>query len=270
MNAMFKRELPNVLIFVVMASLMWQASNCRVVAQGGVENTTQYNWAQEQWSGNNRPYQTIRAAIDKAIAGRQKPYALAQKYEAAVQQKPLDPKALFRWAYATYQGYHANKKAREGLATLEDTRKLERVIQALARPRSSQPYDYMRLRFLMSADYFPHRAFIGLGRRLLRYNRTDTEVEHRQFRVLFRGPTDAQDRRDILAIAQDLRKRYPKEPDYYATLGAAYREIWRATKSPAHANMAIAAYRKYIQLAPPKARFRRIAQLNIDNIQKGM
>lgn len=270
MNTVFRNcALALVILAVMTATAPAQRGKRRTIpVPSSVENLTQYNWTKQQWEGDNQPYQAIRAAIDKAIAAGQKPYALAQGYATAARLKPYDPQAQFRWAYATYKGYTANKKAREGLATLEDSRKLYQAKQALARPGSPHPYDYVRLRFLMATEHFPHRILKDLGRRLWHYNPTDTGVQLRLLNVLHRDPSTAQDRRDILAIAQDLQRRHPKEPNYYASVGGAYMVIWEKTKSRDHAAKAIAAYRRYLELAPPNAAFRKVAQSWIDYIQK--
>ncbi len=227
-----------------------------------------WNWTKEEWTADSRPFTLIRRSIDNALTKEAKPAALALRYKAEAQKKPRDPQAQFRWAYAAYREFMAVYAVR--YPTGEDSLRLYRAGVALdvfpaPSPRS---YEYTRLRFLVQVVQFPARELTQVGRRLIRHNPQDDEVMYRFLSVLAQIVSTDDERAEYLAIAQKLVQRDPKIAKYHAGLGGAYKTMWQQTKSKADAAKAIAGYRKYLELAPPNALFRKRAQWWIDYIQK--
>ena len=64
-------------------------------------------WQTQPWTADDKPYVAIRQQVDKefytgaSTQNMKRRYAL---YKKLAQQKPTDPKAVFRFAYATYSG----------------------------------------------------------------------------------------------------------------------------------------------------------------------
>lgn len=271
MKPIFIRWIPSYLALIAAVTGQLQMSFGQPPAPSPgvvVEDARQWEWTQEQWTGDNAPYATIRKSIDTAIAAGQNASIIVSRYAPEAQRSPSNAKVQFRWAYATYRAYVAEKISKAGLASLESSRKLYSAITALQNARSPRSYDYTRLRFLMSVEHFPDRHLKDLGRRLLRRDPNDDSVKHRLLFVLERYPGSLEERHEAVALAQSLLKRQPSKVSYHATLAGAYMLLWEGTKSPSDADKAIANYRKYLQLAPPNATFRKRAQMWIDYIQE--
>lgn len=220
------------------------------------------DWVNEEWTGNNTPYATMRRAIN-SLKKQGKLPAKLPSFRKQAAADPLDAKAQFRLVFAEY------------LLSGEDTNtELVRWRQALSIPVSPQSYDYTRLRFAVTANlamasgsYGGDKGLRNLGVRLLKVDPKDVMVAYWTRRI--RERTDSvEDKKINLRESLSIARRKPKDADTQASLGGDYLNLWMLTKQRAHGSLAIAHYNKYLQLAPKSDSFRKGAQHWINAIPK--
>ena len=217
-------------------------------------------WTTEKWTADDKPYVEIRQNIDKAIASGHKPDALLKKYEGMAQKGKLSAQAQFRWAYAAWQ-------ARKAVDRYDDQRqRLWIPRRSFTRVASPRCYQYTRLRFLIEAWFLPTPRLKSVGERLVRRAENDYDVKAYMARIL-RTSTSLEERKKALAYAKDLVRLEPKRPSAYSTLGGVYFTSWLKTKNPDDGDKAVAAYRKYLDLAPRNAEWRPQAERLIHRIE---
>ena len=217
----------------------------------------QWNWAREGWTGDNRPYHRVRTEVNRAISQGQKFVKLMTKYKLLAQKssKPLDK---FRWAYVTYQA------AIKG-SSFSD-KELLHVMKSLRNISSPKTYDYIRLRFLIESRAWPFRQLKKVGERLAERNPKDYEVKYYLVKILNPGRY-LSERQEALRYSRDLIRIAPKRLSAHTALGFTYFKIWLVTKNKDDGDKSIAAYRKYLELAPSNHNFRKQAILTIKMIQ---
>lgn len=214
------------------------------------------------WADDDRPYQNIRSSIEKALAQGQSTAALLQQYETPARRQPHDAKALFGWGYAAYWAATAPSTISESQAHQE----LGDVYLAIGRIQVPHTFNYARLRFLNIACIVPDQELTPIGKRMLQHDPNDYDVKYYLASVLSvsRVPTD---RQQSVAYAQDLIRQHPSMPSVYSLLGSIYYEAWHRDKRKEDAEQSVAAYRHYLQLAPPTYH-REQAKLLIAQMQK--
>lgn len=221
-----------------------------------------WTWTKESWTGDERPYRTIRDNIDKSIrSGQENPDALLARHKASAQKQPSDPQALFRWGYAAYWASsksHGYNEKRE---------KFDGVLEAFAKAPSPHSYEYARLRFLVEAATHPVFPLIPVGERLLERDPQDLSVKY-QLRKLLSWSPSLENKRRALQYSLEMVRSHPKHPTYHAALGMVYLELWYTTRDPIHADKAINAYKQYLRLAPPRDEFLEAAKRLIDTVER--
>ena len=263
---MFKQ----ILLTTILALAILIYSSGFGIAQTGDANPhtvqTLWAWTTEKWDASDRPYQQIRDNIWRSISSGQKPEILDAKYRALAKSEayhpPYDSVAQFRWAYVAYQAVIVNPQ-------LIDHSDFAAATQALGYGPSPRSYEYARLRFLMEAMSWPDIHLKVAGERLLARVPDDFQVKYQLTHVLASGSTSSQNMNQAVLYAQQLVRAMPSKGRMYGLLGETYYTRWLSGKSSMDGDNAIAAYEKYLALAPPNDSFRHQAQYLIKKIQNG-
>lgn len=95
----------------------------------------------------------------------------------------------------------------------------------------------------------------------------DYDVKFRLIAILTPG-LSTEEKKQAVSYANDLIRIDAKRPSAYSALGGVYYRSWLISKSRDDAEKSIAAYRRYLQLAPANDTFRPQAQSIIAMMQK--
>ena len=217
---------------------------------------TQWNWATEKWDGNEKKYRDMRLAIDQKIKQGANPVELARQYQKQARSW-TDAPGQYRWAYAAYKaaearGFPEKDETLKGIS-MEDIR--QALDKAADEETSSRNYEYARLRFLSFARVWPESRLTPMGERLLKRNPKDFEVRFQQLRLLAPGVREGE-RAEALSHVNWVFKNMPNDPIGHYLLGSVYSRIRMSTWSQADADKAIAAYQKFLQIAPSNEKYR--------------
>lgn len=223
-------------------------------------------WTKEKWKDSDKSFQSVRRNIDQMIAKGRKPDDLRKSYKASAQKEPQDAQAQFRWAYA------ADRDSAKQHESAEVEKRLSGVADAMAKPDSPRSYQYGRLRYLMEvrrAKWGGNWFIVEFGKRLVKRNSNDWDVKYYLTYDLLNSE-DVPDRRvTALKYANQIKQAFPKRPSSYSTLGWVYRCLALETHDPRHCDIAIANYRKYLQLAPTShSEMRKYVPSIINRIEK--
>lgn len=217
-------------------------------------------WTVEEWSGEDSPFTKIRQEIDHRI-NSQNAADLSEKYRKQINKNHPEAEKVFRYVYATYRAatynYAFKKTDKPFLASL-----------AMKRVSSPHNYEFTRLRFLIETQVLPQLSLSSVGERLLRRNRKDFDVKYNLVRVMDGGIYPEQRERAI-TYSEELIRQAPNDSKVYAMLGSTYYKIWNRTNLQKYADKAIAAYRKYLAVAPSDALYRLSAEKTIERIEQG-
>ena len=224
--------------------------------------TTIWGWTTASWDGDDKPYQQMRATVDKAIAGGRKPNEMVELYEAPALKAPSDSKAQFKWAYAAYRA-----------AELSDYNTGENILyrpcKALVLGPFPHTYEYARLIFLTEdyADMLVPRLQ-QVSKRFLKVAPQDTDVKYAAAKNLLYNPEPATRQIAVACVYQLIRAR-PQWAKPRGLLGFIYYRRWQASKRQSDAAKAIEGYQCFLDLAPPGDPFRQRVQETIAEIRQG-
>lgn len=252
------------LVFFGCRAEVTQAQSSSIIRDYAGANLPQerWGWVNEQWTGDDRPFQKIGVDITASLKGGQNSSELAAKYRVKAIASPNDPKAVYAWAYAV-QAYT------DAIPNSTQSRMMWfRVREALDKPPSPHAYTYDRLRFLLAYD---KTHIISLGERLLERNPTD---EHIKFQLIYAYISNfgsapltsegaaAKFKTRALQLTNDLIKAKPKDSDYRAALGNIYVASLDRHYRDKHYNRedavkALAAWQDYQRIAKPQEDFYR-------------
>lgn len=223
-----------------------------------IAERTKWDWTNDKWTGDSRPYEAARRQIDQAVARGQNLEILIQKYRTAVEQGPrirhnagvfYDPLLCYQWGYAAW------KTITPSSLLSEQAKHLSGVSGALASTESPHTYEYSRLRFFVAAWHIPSSHLQGIGVRLVRHTPADLDVKYQMTRVLSQSVTPKNNHL-ALSYAKDLVRLRPKRPSSYAALGSVYQDSWLFLDNKADAPKALAAYQHCLALMPPSTEWR--------------
>ena len=215
-------------------------------------------WTTEKWTGDDRPYQAIRADIDSLAAAHKITAALLEQYKQKAAPQYANPQAVFRWAYAGYQMQKAHPLIYTPYSVGGD------YFYLVPSPHT---YNYARLRFLSSAADPGGPELAALGKRLLQRDPNDRDVRYCLVRC-YRPGLSEKEKQEALTMAQDYMRRYPGTPAAYSTLADVYFSAWLVKRNPADGQKAVAAFQEYLRLGPPTAEWRAQIQNTIRVIQE--
>jgi len=216
-------------------------------------------WLTESWTAEETQWRRLRQDSEREIARSTNRGQLLQRLRSEAQKKLQDARVQYRWGYAVYRA------AVDGSAPAE--RAVPSAALALATVPSPRAYEFARLRFLLESKQFPSPRLRGVGERLAKRDPKDYAVKYRLVKVLDPG-LSAQQKQQALRHARDLVRLQPRRASAHASLASVYYRTWLVGKGQSDGNSAIAAYRKYLQLAPAKDSFRKQAQQIIKMIQQ--
>lgn len=203
--------------------------------------TTGSSWLSEPWTGDNRPYNSLRLKLKQQLLSGANPDDLLKQCRITAQSHIFDPLAQFKWAYValiaanTPSGY--------------DLKKLNGVREALSRIPSPHVPEYTRVQFLVECRVNSSRGLAGVGERLLRYDPKDLAVKYDLIDAY--DATNPVEKKKAVVLAKQIIQQHPEKPSYYTKLGGVYWAAWNQGKSPKDADYALIAYRKYLAKAPP-------------------
>ncbi len=196
------------------------------------------SWANQPWTGDNRPYHAIRIQVDHlAEQGKLTPSMLQANFKAW-QQTPRDPLKLFQWAYADSMAvrYLPNLPPRPQPG--------DGAFEACPDPHT---YDYERVRFLLNWETHEN-ALLPLAKRLLQHDPKDYPVQY-ALAGRYGGRDTPAEKAASLARAQRLLAQYPHKPEIYSLIAGIYCDHWIFQKNKEDARKAIFYYQKYLQIA---------------------
>lgn len=220
-----------------------------------------WGWAAQPWTGNDRPYQKIRADINKALYAGQGPDALIADYKAKADADPKDPQAAYGWAFAVWRISTWSDEYQQKYSDFTD------LPDALAAAPFPKTYNYARLRFLVQAQVRAMPQLQELGERLVKRNPKDADVKYQLIHVLRQTPSPPENR-EALKLAQDLVQSDPKVALYYQVLGNVYRDAYYDFGfKRADGDKAIATFQKEMEVKPPNDEERQVIEEVIKNIQ---
>lgn len=221
-----------------------------------------YGWVNEPWTGDAKPYQDMKAEIDRSIFKGQKAEAITsalQKYKAEARKQPNDALAQYAWAFAAYKtalidSTLANPKLKgkeEGEAQRQVVFPTLAALRRVAFPRT---YEFARLRFLLEVFEFPKSELSPVGRRVAERDPKDYKAIRAYLRVA--APKTPQERQQAIGFAQTLIRLHPQDPQYRAVLGSMYGRSYARTGNKQYKALAIAGYQDFLRMAPANDPFR--------------
>ena len=190
------------------------------------------DWMQHPWSAQeNQPYYLIRSEVDALLRSHKLTSEAIQRYFLAYKVHPDDPKAVFRWAYASVSLARAGQPV-----LLASSPHLSSVNIPLA-PWSS--VEFCRLTFLLASSFAPAPAVMKpLAKRLIKYDADDVAVVQSFAKLLlFTGIPE--DKKLAFQLINRQIKTHPSDPRGYAEMGNAYYMSWRESGSKADAKKGI-------------------------------
>ena len=229
-----------------------------VFAQNAPTVAPSYQWTTEKWSGDDAPYVTTRRTLERA--SQQELKAHIAKTAPALAKPNAPAKTVFLHGYAAYllaTKFHISNSEQHLGASL----------RAMERGRSPDAYNYARLHFLLVARRGPFAPLRDVGLRLAQKDASDYDVRYYLNNLLKPGVKN-EDKVLAIRLCRQMIKLDPKRPSAHAALGWTYFRSWLTGKKPDDAEKSIAAYRKYLQLAPADDVFRPQAQNIIAMMQK--
>ena len=222
--------------------------------------TQQWAWMLEKWKSNSYPFSQLQKAIEAEL-GDTKPNQAKKVLEVHAKSfasKPQSSIELFRYAAALYlcSKYEGQSSSH---------RELFLVSQRFASVQSPGNYYYSRIRFLITLKTFPHPNLRRLAQRLLLRNPKDVDVLYQSLPLFDASQPDQ--KRQVFANLNTLRRLKPQSPALDSAEGGIYYRAWLSSKQPSDARMALAAYNRFLQIAPADEPFRAQAQRLIQQLQ---
>lgn len=232
-----------------------------------------YDWTREAWTADDHPYLLIQANVDRVIAQGQNPETLLVQCRGEALAHPGDTKALFRWGYAAYRAALQVELPPEQAYLRFETPGSIYSVQSFMMKKYAPSYQYARLLFLLLNFDGPDSRTGDLGKRLLQRNPNDKEVK---YDMLLSRSWDLNPlvRQQAQQEAEQLAQQ--GSPDGYRILAGIYLRMFTISKYPHPdiaktqpiADKAIAALRRYVQLAPLQSGKRKSAQRQIKDIEQ--
>lgn len=256
-----------------------------------------WEWSRLPWIAKaDKPFAKAQAQVEKLglpqkVKAGQDPLKLLAPFKTDIINHPGDAVRVWKWAVAVHE-VDKNAKPMEKLKTFSGVYVAMHHIQDAFNysadepwhtlglqnrfPKPPQSYLWDRMMFIAAV-----RATIynrenvthvqALAERLLRRNPKDTEVAVLQIEFLkTSGQFSGGEKWYQLAItkAQKLLRQKPKDPARVFFLADAYSYASDVWESPTYGNLALANYRRYLQMTPPNNPFRKTVLWKMDCIEK--
>lgn len=245
----------SLLVCILSIALVWeiQTSNAQSLSADP-------HWTKEQWSDSDQSFKILRLQIEKSLARKPRNQWLPwiTRLRADSNKSPQQVGLFFKWAYATFL-YTAETGKRDFKSAAE----IQKRFSMDALPKS---YEMARLRFLTEARLFASPNLLPLSERLLKRDPKDYDVGYLSINMF--NVRDSPQRARAIQLARQLVKIAPNRGSAQASVGWVYFRIWLDTRNPKDAQTSIAAYQRYLQLAPSNDPFRDKVQGLINEMQK--
>ena len=228
---------------------------------------TYYAWLNAPWTGDDHPYQRIRANIEQEISSKANPLDLLKKYQKAFEKAPGDPQAQFAYYYAAYQAAISPEGGDNAPFTI-GIPILGNLFLVVIRTPPPHTYNYARLAFLCEQYGFIDANLKTVGLRLVQRDPSDHDVKYYTISSLALSPTPA-DHALALTYAHDLLTNYPNKPSSHGMVASLHYQSWLKTKNKQEAQIAISEFQKYLQLEPKQLLYRKQVEKYIAQMQNG-
>lgn len=250
-------------------------ADCDCLMRYEVDVYTHYLWTRDKFDGDDAPFLRIRRNIDRMIAAGKSRTALAAAFKKSAQKADHDVQAQFRWAYAAWRAFVVEQDGRkrdELMCCVFDATGVYRHTNFKATNAAlPNSYQYARLRLLIAMNsprWKNNVNWAKLGKRLLQRDPNDYEFKYFLTRTLVGDATNLPDSTLGTKYAGEIQKKFPKRASSYSLLGEAYRSQFNWTFKSSFADKSILYYRKYLQMAPANAEFRKYAPAVIRGIEE--
>ena len=215
----------------------------------------------ETWTGDEKPYNDVRARIKAEYKLGGNLATIAQKYKMNALKNSRDPVAQFAWVYAA-----------RGAAIVagDEDQKAFSLLKTLEMADPGNIHEYADYRFCMSDEAntpLPSKEVEAVGKRLLRYDPKDNWVRLSLINMLCNSK---QELVAALPYGQEWVKQEPSNAEAHSALALIYFDQWEKSgrNNFVCGNRAIAEYQSYLRLAKPDASFRTPAETYIRYIQQ--
>jgi hypothetical protein len=203
-----------------------------------------WDWATDQWTGNDKPFLDAKAAIDVIAENGTLNRSTVDVYQEQARKNPKEPVAQYRWGYAFESALNNGVPLGTIVQKLDTSLDIEWGMQQAPAPHS---YGYTRLLFLIAARQSMYKL-IPLARRLLKHTPNDYDVEFYFYPSLLASASPAE-RKEGLLGAKQLIQKYPDHGGPYGALAEVYSAQWEKGDI-ASGPLAVATFQKYLSLSP--------------------
>ena len=230
----------------------------------------------EPWTGTDHRFGVARAEVEALSLQKNSLKELQEYYRrvaAVAQEKPGDALAQYHWALAIYIFVRISPRIIDEKAPAEPDEASRYELQAasdlaLRNCPSPKEYEFSRLRFLISVLYMRETSLVPLGRRLLRRAPRDLVVM-RTMLLIHPFETEA-DQKTVLRYSDMIVASDPQNPFFAAVSGYTHMGVYLRNGSRENLEKAIAGYRRFLALAPPKDEFRPAAESYAEDLEKDL
>ena len=224
------------------------------------KNSFGYVWTKTKPLSDSAATRAARSAIDEASAAQLEKKIDALRDEIAGSKSTAAER--FEYASTAYRLVIRHKRPKMESDLLLARRTMQNF------PVSAE-VSHLRIRFLMAArqDAFAPPELAKLGVELASKDAKDYDVRYYACKLL--KPDLRADEKQIgVKLCQEMAKIAPDRPSLHSMWGSIYFRSWLKSHSKSDADKAIAAYQKFLQLAPATDSFRPQAQQYIAMMQK--
>lgn len=209
-----------------------------------------YSWMEAKWSASeDNPFRASRQLLESS------PKQALQTFVREVRQSSLQGKDRQQVYRAALAGYLLANKFRDNLG---DSVADKSLIEMERRPYGAS-YNYSRIHYILLLRR--HRVFElkPLGLRLCQQDARDYDVRYLLCTIL-RPEQKPEDKKLALRLLDQMKKLQPQRASLYSLAANVHFRLWLQSKNTHERDLALAGYRKYLQLAPNVDPFRPQAQ----------
>ena len=209
----------------------------KVDFMGAIDDWT---WADEKWTGDDRPFAAARLSIDRVFNASQNTSDIVSKYAQLAAENPQDALDQFRWAYSLF------KQLQIPHSQMMDPSDIFKVELAIAAADQPHCYNYTRLRLLYEPDAPQERS---LDERLLKYDPSDVLVKSIYAFTLSESKIKLDDD-NAVSIEQGIVADGKYIPTCYRDIGYIYYNVGCSEGNMEYYRKSIAASRQFLALTP--------------------
>jgi tetratricopeptide (TPR) repeat protein len=221
-------------------------------------------WLNKPWTGDDAPYAAVRSEVDSDVL-RGDLHSKIAGYQAAYAADPTDLAKQIRYVYALWadkwwNGYFYFENEREQ-TDMDD------FTDSLWRQHRPNTFNYTRMAAICCDSWGLEPGLLPFVQRLLKKDPGDLPARF-ALSVMLSVTGKAALQTQAITDANILENEYPTNANIRMLQGSAYYCRWNITKDPALAQKSIAAYKRFLDLAPPNDFYRQLVIYAMGNIQK--